>query len=273
MDELREPLEDRNPERAAEICAAVTRAALRDFAPAVILLSATERRRAQALGAFSLLLFDFATQPGLEGERLAQINRLEFDLEAAFEGEPPGQPVFVALAATAPWPREALEGILSAARRRVASPRPDDPGDAEREATALGAALAAALGHGDSEGARRLAAGLLRLADLLGLAEGVRRNRPRLSRDACPEDWIRGAPARADLDEPIRAECRAIRESLTAVDLGDLPSGYRRAGRYLRSAGLRLTTAVERLGGELLEGPPDLGVFARVTVLARALLG
>jgi hypothetical protein len=270
VDELRAPLEDRDPESAAATCAAVTRAALRDFAPALILLSPPERRRAQALAAFTLTLFDFASQSGLEGERLAQINRLEFDLEAALGGEPPGQPVFVALANTGPWPPAALDQILSAARRRVGSPRPDGPDDAQREAIALGSALATALNEGSTEDVALLAAGLLRLTDLLGLAEAVRRHRPRLSRSALPDDWIRGAPERRRLDAPVRAECDAIRELLAKLDPHGLTVTQRRSARYLRAAGLRLTAAASRLGGELLEGAPLLGSLSRIGLLLRA---
>src|SRR5439155_26703030 len=97
------------------------RGLLADFAPAVLLLSAEERRRVQALVAYIHTLFDFARQHGVEGERLAQINRWEFTLELALSGQKVGQPIFVAMVrehALRPWPEGALDEIASCARRR-----------------------------------------------------------------------------------------------------------------------------------------------------------
>jgi hypothetical protein len=74
-EEIRAPQEDYDEERATELCAALCRNLLGDFAPAVLLLSAAERHRVQALVAHIHTLFDFARQHGVEGERLAQINR------------------------------------------------------------------------------------------------------------------------------------------------------------------------------------------------------
>src|SRR5260370_39639002 len=69
--EVSRPTEDFDEEKAAGLCADIARAVLGDFAPALLLLPATERRRAQALVAYAHTLFDFARQHGVEGERLA----------------------------------------------------------------------------------------------------------------------------------------------------------------------------------------------------------
>ncbi len=286
-DELRAPLDDPDPEKAAAICGAVARAALRDFAPALMLLSAAERRRARALAAYALTLFDFAGQAGLEGERLAQINRMEFDLEAALAGEPAGQPVFVLMAATGPWPPAALDQIVASARGRVIQPRPANRRAAGEEALALGGALAAALtgvpaagvesgaGEGVSRapGAARLAAGLLRLAGLLGLSEDCRRHRARLPREALPDDWIHGTNASPELRRAIAEECRAVGELFDGVDPGGLSPTERRAARYLVGAGRRLLDAAAHRGDGLLEGPPALGAATRVGLLVRCRFG
>ncbi len=271
-DELRAPLADPDPERAATICAAVTRTALRDFAPAVILLAAPERERARALAAYALLLFDFANQTGLEGERLAQINRLEFDLESALGGELAGQPVFVLMARTAPWPEPALDRLAACARARIAEPRPATERSAREEASRLGAALAEALVGARSPGAGRLAAALLRLAGLLALADDLRRGRARLAREVLSDSWTRGSLDRAELEPVIRGEAHAIAELLADVDPSGLSASERRAARYLRLAGRRLAAAVDRLGGRLLDGPPSLGPLTRTVLLARAFL-
>ncbi len=147
-DQLLAPARDLDPERAAAICAEVARHALRDFAPALMLLPPPERRRVQALTAFALTLFDFARQSGLDGERLAQLNRWDFDLEAALDGNPPAQPVFLVMAAEerrAPWNRDGLDDLLRAARHRATVRRPATAAAAAGEAEALGGALLRAL--------------------------------------------------------------------------------------------------------------------------------
>ncbi len=273
LDELRQPLADCDPEQAETICGAVTRAALRDFAPAIMLLSAVERRRARALGAYALTLFDFAAQAGLEGERLSQINRLEFDLESALAGASSGQPIFVLMEGGSPWPTEALDALATAARHRATRPRPETGDEADRESRHLGRALATALTGDRAPGAARLAAGLLRLGGLLTLAEDSRRHRPQLPRQVLPDDWLRGAGKGATLERAIRDECGAIAELLTDIDLAGLSPTERRAARYLRTAARRLLRRAERRGADLLDGPPELGALTRLGLLARSFLG
>ena len=60
LEELRQPVADDDPDRAEALCSEVARHTLLDFAPALILLPATERRRCQVLTAHALTLFDFA---------------------------------------------------------------------------------------------------------------------------------------------------------------------------------------------------------------------
>ena len=63
--EISSPAEDYGEERAAALCAEIARGLLGDFAPALLLLPAAERRRAQALLAYAATLFDFARQRGV----------------------------------------------------------------------------------------------------------------------------------------------------------------------------------------------------------------
>src|SRR5262245_25920400 len=51
--EISRPAEDFDEEKAAALCADITRGLLGDFAPALLLLPETERRRAQALIAYA----------------------------------------------------------------------------------------------------------------------------------------------------------------------------------------------------------------------------
>lgn len=173
-DEIPPPLEDFDPERAAALCAEICRQWLGDYAPGLALLPPSERRRAQALAAYARTLHDFARQRGLEGERLAQINRWEFTLETALSGQPVGQPIFVAMAACErerPWPREALDEIAAAARRCAAAP------DTDAWAGGIGRRLAAAVlgaltGRVPPPGAEEIAATAIRLRARADLAEG-----------------------------------------------------------------------------------------------------
>ena len=66
-------------------------------------LERLDRERVQTLAAYAYTLFDFARQHGVEGERLAQINRWEFTLEAALSGQKVGQPIFLRMARDL-WP-------------------------------------------------------------------------------------------------------------------------------------------------------------------------
>ncbi len=280
LDELRRPLDDHRPARAAEVCGDVARAVLRDFSPALILLPGAERRRAQALAAYALTLFDFAGQTGLEGERLSQINRWEFELEAALSGRPSGQPVWVLLAAEErrrPWPREALDALGDAARGVVARGRSPRPDAAARTAGAIGAALASALlGEGAPAAAGRLAAALLRLRKLQDLGEGLRRRRPGLPAEELPgADRGEEIPAET-ISEAVRAECARLAPELAAAkDAREaLPAAYRRAARYLDRAAKLLLEKIENLRAEVVDSPPSLGALTRIALLLRAgLLG
>jgi hypothetical protein len=117
--DLRMPRNDPDPERARLLCAELCRELLGDYAPALVFLSLEQRRRVQAVVAHTRTLLDFAVEHGFSGERLARINRWEFELEAALAGKPAGQPVFVALSladAREPWPRPALDELAAVAR-------------------------------------------------------------------------------------------------------------------------------------------------------------
>ena len=274
LDELRRPRDAADPDEAARLCGEVCRNALRDLAPALILLPAAERRRAQALAAYALVLFDFARQSGLEGERLAQINRWQFHLEEVLAGEPAGQPIFLCLQREErlrPWNREALDGLADAARHRVATRRPATAAardaELERLATALGGALVDA-GH---DAAATLGAGLLRLFSLLDLGEGLRRHDARLPRRELPDDWHAGGAADRDLLAAAMARQRErARTSLRTFRRRELPRPWRRAARFAALAGGALLRRLERAGAGAVERPPRLGLGGRVGLLLRA---
>ncbi len=239
LDELMaEPLEDHDAERAGAVCAEITRRGLRDFAPALVLLSPAERRRVQALAAFGLTLFDFARQSSLEGEKLSQINRWSFDLESTLAGAPPGQPVFVLLAAThaeKAWPEEALLRLANSARRRALRARARSAGEAERDARGLAAALAGALLPEATEGVVDGLAGLLRVSRLVGLGEDRRRHQAGLARDELPEEWDAGPSSDRDARGRRAPGVRAARRSPPLAGLARRPPSTLAARRSLRS--------------------------------------
>lgn len=249
--ELREPLDQRDPERAERVCAEVTRDALGDFAPALILLSPERRRRVQALTAWTVALFDLALRPGLaglDGDRLAQINAWEFRTEEALEGSPPGQPVFVLLEREErerPWPREALDEIVASARqmaltaRQSSAPSAGDRGE-DAASERLGRALAAALVADEVE----QPAAAEPLAILLGISIELAR--------------------RASSSLPSEEQDRLL-ATLSRLALADAPGGWRPAARYVRRA----------LVARIRAGTPrnGLGLATRLRLLALSFLG
>jgi phytoene/squalene synthetase len=273
--EISRPAADFDEERAAAVCAEITRNLLGDFAPALLLLPAAERRRVQALLAYASTLFDFARQRGVEGERLAQINRWEFTLETALSGQPVGQPIFLRMARENrrhPWPEDALDDLAGSARRRATRARPATVVEAEVEALSLGRSVAAALLeerlNAEIDG---LASALVRLGSLQRLGEEIDRGRCPLPASEVKEgdDGRFDAP---EILEAARQECRRLRSRLLKAPRGlaNLPRGYRRAAVFSLLAALRLLAHLEDPARDLLKVPPRLGVASRIGLLLRA---
>jgi hypothetical protein len=276
---LREPLDDRDPARAREICAEAARGLLGDLAPALMLMPPAERFRTQVLATWARTLFDFARQTGVEGERLAALNRLGYGLEQSLAGEPPGQPVFVGLAleeSRRPWPREALDALLGAARRVVVSSQPETVEDLERDTVALASALVTALaGRPPDAPLAAQGAGLIRLRAVLDLGETLRRDRAALpASELPPAGDPRGSLDRGAIDAAVRSELARLRPLLAdRRAAAGAPPELRPAARYLRRAGATLAARAERIGWEVVSSPPRLGLGARLRVLALARLG
>jgi hypothetical protein len=275
---------------ARSLCAELCRQALGDFAPALLLLGGGERRRVRALAAYAFTLFDFARQRGVEGERLAAINRWQFTLEAVLAGEPAGQPVFVAMAAEQrrrPWPAAALDELAAVARARVSVPLPATPEAAAARRRRLAVALAGALlAEGAPEGrppaAEPAAAGVVALgAALLAVrshleaGEEMRQLRSPVSAAELAPEWARGAaPTPEEVAAAVRASAARLRSELAAPgDPAPLPPAYRRALGFLRrAAGLLLDRLAER-DESFLGDPPRLGLGDRLRLLVQARWG
>lgn len=273
--EVRRPDEDFDEERSLGLCAEVSRNLLGDFAPALVLLPVFDRQRVQALLAYAFTLFDFARQRGVEGERLAQINRWQFTLESVLGGQPVGQPVFVRMAREQrrrAWPAEALDEIAACARRRATRPRPSTPEDADADAERLARAVATALlGKAPPGEVNAFAGALVRLRSLQSLGSEVQGRRNPLPASEMPDDWI-DDPSPQRLFEAAKRECLRLRPRLLRAPRGllDLPAGYRRAAVFCLLASLRLLTQIEDGDAGLLQTPPQLGVLSRLGLLARA---
>jgi phytoene/squalene synthetase len=273
--EVRPPAEDFDEERAAELCAALCRGLLGDFSPALLLLSTEERRRVQALVAYTHTLFDFARQSGVEGERLAQINRWEFTLELALSGEKVGQPIFVAMAreqALRPWPEPALAELAACARRRAMHPRPASPREADALAERLARAAATAiLGREPAQEIAVLGGALLRLHALQSLGPESGRNRCPIPESELPIDF-EAPPAPGQLVAAARRECQRLRPRLLKAPRGlvELTVRYRRAAVFSLLAALKLLVQMEEGETDLLDRPPRLGILSRLGLLARA---
>jgi phytoene/squalene synthetase len=272
IDPTAEPREDFDEEKAALLCAKMTRELFGDFAPGLLLLPAAERQRVQALIAYACTLFGFARQAALEGERLAQINRFEYTLESALSGIPVGQPIFLRMArenARRPWPVDALDELAACARRRATRSRPATVGEAEGNARNLARAVGLALLEDrlNSE-ANDLAGALIRLHALQSLGEEVRHHHVPL-----PVSELDRPDDKAALLAAVRRECARLRSRLLRSPRGllELPRGYRRAAVYSLLAALRLLSDIEmRDEATVLAAPRRLGLLSRVGFLVRA---
>jgi phytoene/squalene synthetase len=273
--EIGRPAADFDEDRAAAVCATITRSLLGDFAPALLMLPAAERRRAQAVLAYASTLFDFARQRGVEGERLAQINRWEFTLETALSGQPVGQPIFLRMAQEnrrRRWPGEALDDLTGCARRRATRAQPATVAEAEVEALSLGRAVAAALLeerlNAEING---LASALVRLASLQRLGEEIGRGRCPLPASEVPVEDD-GRLDRGQVLAAARRECQRLRSRLlrTPRGLASLPRGYRRAAVFALLAALHLLSQIEEPERDLLTAVPRVGLGSRIGLLLRA---
>jgi len=265
-------------ERAGELCAEVSRGLLGDFAPALLLLSEAERRRAQAFLAYACALFGYARQPRGESERLAQITYWELTLEEALAGhagDTGGHPVFLRMAREQkrrPWPQAGLTGVGACARRRAAEARPATPEEAEAGAEELGRAAATVLLGAPPPGeVTTFASALIRLRTLQVLGAEIRDKRCPIPVSELP-DGPEEDDAPGPLIAAVQRECQRLRPRLLRGPRGlvSLPPGYRRAAMFSLLASLRLITQLEDGGEELLRTPPRLGVLSRIGLLTRA---
>ena len=226
--------------------------------------------------AYALTLFDFARQTGLEGERLTAINRWEFDLETALDGQPVGQPVFVlihALEQRRSWNREGFDLLHAAARHRCVQIRPPSRQAAEREALRLGKGLAwLLLTDEPPDSVARFAAGLVRLRGLLDLGDDLRRHRARLPVSELPDSWSPSQTTESQaLTAAILGEGERLDSMLVSQEfLSQIPQDLRAAARYSRRTARRLLRQIQAAGVTLVEASPRVGLLGRLGLLTRS---
>lgn len=277
--EIRRPDQSFDQDKSLGLCAEIARNLLGDYAPALLLLPVYDRERVQTLLAYTFTLFDFARQRGVEGERLAQINRWQFTMESVLTGEPVGQPIFVRMAREhrrRAWSPEALDEIAACARRRATRARPATVAEADADAERLARAVASTLlGKAPPGEVSAFAGALVRLRALQSLGTEVAGKRIPLAVSELPDDWgpdgeLRPSPQ--SLVEAAQRECGRLRPRLMRSPRGliDLPAGYRRAAVFCLLASLQLLTQIEEGDADLLKTPPQLGVVSRLGLLARA---
>ena len=275
-DEIRPPDPPRtDPEAVVDLCAELARGQLGDFAPALALLTRPERRRAQALFSHAAVLFDFARQRGVEGERLAAINRWEFALEEALSGRPAGQPIVAAMGreqGRRRWAAEGLDALASCARHRATHDQPETADEAEYHARKLARAIGHLwLGTPPPAEIEALGAGLIRLHRLQQLGSEAAAGRCPLPR-AEVGDAAASLPSDAVLLQGARRECARLRPLFLggARGLPALPAGFRQSVAYALFAGLSLLSQIEEADENLFVAPPRIGLRARIGLIVRA---
>lgn len=233
-DHIQAPDDDLTLPEAESLCGDVTRAWLGDFAPALILLDAESRRRLQAVLTLTRTAIDFALQPGVEGERVSALNRLHFEVEAALDGEPRGQPAHLIIAdeeVRQPWDRAAWDAFFDRLRHLAMLGELD-----VRRMRSIGGAIAGLVGAG---GSPRVAAAA---TTAVGRAE----------------EWRSAAGTVGD-DAVVRDRGETVPSQTSAV--------WRRFAIYVGAAERRLRR--RRSQGRSTR----LGLVARLGLLLRARLG
>lgn len=246
-DHIQAPDDDLTLPEAESLCGEVTRAWLGDLAPALILLDADSRRRLQAVLTLVRTASDFALQPGVEGERVSALNRLHFEVEAALDGEPRGQPAHLLIAdeeERESWNREAWDSLFDRLRH-LAMLGSLDAVQGQRIGGAMAAVLVA-----DSEA--RLGPAL---AITMTRAEGWR-----LGGGVAEFEGREGA------SPPLTVAARRPRRKEAAAAGPDLSPPWRRFVAYVTGAERRLVICETR------GSRAKLGIIARLGLLLRARL-
>ena len=227
-------------------CATVADRCLGDFSRALELLTARERERAILFTALVDALLDLAVGPGPAdcAERVADLNRVAFQLARALRGETPESAFLRLLAAEArrrTFTRRALDELFAAARVLARDPRPADAAVLDVRSRQLGEAVVTALlGAEATPSVIDLAAGAIRLARLQHLSLELSRRFCSLPvNDLAEPLQYRGE---AEIVAAIGRECGALHHLLLkgARAAGEVPLTFRRPVAFLLPVAIAL---------------------------------
>lgn len=259
---------------AEDVCRRITRTVLRDFAPALVLLRPGDRERLRALTAWAVTLFDLARQQGLAGERLAAVNRWEFELEQALEGHPTPQPIFLELAREARrarWDAEDFARLTALARDRAVGAEPTTAEAVTAATRRLAVALVRCFVTTPGAALLQLAEGLIRVRQLQDLHLALRRGAA-VPATADPSWNADRRPTPPELAAAVLHECERTRSLLMGGARGveQIAPELRAAALWLVYAGLALVTDVEDDPHAAALRAPRLAATRRVGLLLRA---
>jgi hypothetical protein len=193
----------------------------------------------------------------MHGEKLARINRWEYSLEHALDGDPPGQPVFVAMATTdrdRPWDRDALDTI-GAAARHVAL---------ETDLVAAAPSLVRGLFEALIE--QHPSSNLTSVISELFFGFPRSGSPQQANRDLSPETATTTRPSSRFSDEQANRPSLELAMPLPQGEIARLPRCWRRFLGFLYRAGTRI-----RLREPGSEKP--MGLLTRLELLVGAFLG
>lgn len=241
------------------------------LAPALRLLPRRERERAETLAAWGAALFATAREGDRAERRLVRLHRSAYLVARALAGDPVPAAFARRLAAESArrtLPRAALDALLATARREIETPIGSTPADWEARTRELAAAIAEAmLGAPPTAPTVDAAAGLLRLARLLGVPAELAARRFHLPIEAPPS--ADGLPDATALATAVTEECEAIHPLLLrgARGVGEVPLTFRRGLAAALALGLRLLGRLEAHPGDLAVRAPRLGRLAAAWLL------
>lgn len=247
--------------------------ALGALAPALGLLPARERLRADTLALWCRALFATAREGDRVERRIERLHRSAYLVARARAGEPVASPFARRLgeeSARRELPRPALDALLREARRAVRQQLASTPADWEVRTRAVAAAVAEAmLGAPPTPSTADAAAGVLRLACVLAVPAGLGERRFHLPVELPPT--VGGTPPDGELLRAVADECEAIHQLLLrgARGVGEVPLTFRAALAALLALALRLLGRVEERPERLLRQPVRLGRLESAWVLWR----
>lgn len=248
-------------------CAAVSERCLGDFGRTLELLTARERERAILLAALVDALLDVAAGPGPAdaAQRVADLNRIAFQLARILRGETPESAYLKLLAAEArrrSFTRRALDELFAAARLIARDRRPADTAALDARSRQLGEAVVTALlGAEATPSVVDLAAGAIRLVRLQQLALDLPHGLCSLPSGELPEPLQ--YRSETEIVTAITRECGALHHLLLkgARAAGEVPLTFRRPVAFLLPVAIALLGLIEEQPRAIVRAVRHVGTW------------